>query len=263
LSLFITVSLSIVGLGTSKECPGGEVRFSYSTSIDDLKQAPARKNVVRGTLHYAGLWIEALGNNKCKVIYTLSSNPNGSIPTSIVNAANVSQPLCIAQVGKLIATNKPIIEKMRANKIIEQQKLEQIKENYKQKMIKQTNAANIPQTIASPIANGVDVLIDENALPPNKYDALLSRARASALAAVRSEGETDGWKFHSRAQDVDVYMREKEGSTIQECKGVGFLDASAENVDMVFNDSVFRLVSGVKQNEYAFNITTGWHLSWE
>src|SRR3954454_23980966 len=108
-----------VGPGTAKEGPGGEVRFSYSTSIDDAKQAPPRKNVVRGTLHYAGLWIESLGPNKCKIIYTLSSNPNGSIPTSIVNAANVSQPLCIAQVGKLIATNKSLLEKMRANKAME------------------------------------------------------------------------------------------------------------------------------------------------
>jgi hypothetical protein len=190
--LVINVSLS-VGLGTSKECPGGEVRFSYSTSIDDLKQAPARKNVVRGTLHYAGLWIEALGPNRCKVIYTLSSDPNGSIPKSIVNAANVTQPLSIAQVGKLIATNPALLAKMRANKAVEASKQEAMKQAYRKKLLAASGGGSAVSSSIS--GNPFTAFVPGTAFPEDpcglSYDPVVALVRAAgphhgSVAAVAS-----------------------------------------------------------------------------
>lgn len=243
-----------LGPGTAAEAPGGQVRFSYSTSIEDFALAPLRKSVVRGSLMYAGLWVESLGANRCKVIYTLSSNPNGSIPTSIVNAANVSQPLAIAQVGKLIKTNPQLVEKIREAKNNDDIAREQQKEEYRQKMQQQKKhahaavagtaaaaaaapsaaaaaasaaaaAAASPSAARSPAASAAasasptaaapatpapavpDLSAVAVPLPPSRFDASLTVARRAALSSVTSEGASDGWVFHSRSQEVDIYLR--------------------------------------------------------
>ena len=103
--------------------------------------------------------------------------------------------------------------------------------------------AEVPaETVPAPAAPVPLVEFDENVLPPNQYDSALSKARASALSAVQADGATDGWTFHSRSQDVDVFLKSIPGSTTQECKGVGTIEASAKDVEMVFNDSQFRTV---------------------
>jgi hypothetical protein len=238
--------------------------FSYSATMDDKQLFPPNKKLVRGTLYYAALLIEPLPDStpeapKCKVTYTVSSDPNGSIPKAIVNAANISQPLCIAQVGKLIATNPALIAKMRKNKQIEVDRNHAMKEAY----IATLNAAP-PAPTPSPAADPASsssaapgaaastsnetalttdapaVEEDPNFLPPNPYDDLLSYAKTQAISAIESEGATNGWVFHSRKDEVDIYLKTEPGSTINMCRGNGEINADVETIGMVFRDFAHR-----------------------
>jgi hypothetical protein len=101
--------------------------FSWTSSVSDADGgqtlAKNQKGYMRGTLHYAGLWIEPVKGeqNRCKVVYVVSSDPNGSIPKAIVNAVNVKQPLCIANIQKFMSKNPDIVAIIRKAFEVEKQ----------------------------------------------------------------------------------------------------------------------------------------------
>jgi hypothetical protein len=65
--------------------------------------APLSKKHVRGRLVFSSLLIRPAEDSQSHVTYCVGSDPCGSIPISLINAANIKQPLCVARIGKLIA----------------------------------------------------------------------------------------------------------------------------------------------------------------
>lgn len=87
---------------------GSELIYSTSCTHPD---GPTAKGHVRGTLLYSAVLLEPVPGNPgaCRVTYALASDPNGSIPKSLVNAVSVKQPLCIATIRDFIANKAQLI----------------------------------------------------------------------------------------------------------------------------------------------------------
>jgi hypothetical protein len=178
-----------LAVGRAKDEPLGPklsagVKFSWSVTINDPVLAPPRKGYVRGTLFFAGLWIEPVPGepNKCRVIYTLSSDPNGSIPKAIVNGANVKQPLCIATVDKFAKKSPDIVAKMRVQQKIEQEACARMKAEWKRtKKGKKTSGRS-----ASSSSNGSSSSQPSTALDPSALQLQFSDVTSVALEPVVS-----------------------------------------------------------------------------
>jgi len=242
------------------------VRFHYSTSIDATELVPVAKGRVRGTLHYFALWLEPIPGPRpqTRVIYSLSSDPNGSIPKGIVNAANIKQPLCVANVRKFIQKKPDIVAKMREARKKEDAENEKLMKAYmpKQGLSSPTVAPPAPNgQSASPAASSspssapkaaapidpvcfsLDYVSRPQSLPPltsPSHNDLLHRAYSTALAAVRAGPDEDGWTYNSTQEDVEIFTRKIEGSPIECSKGIGYVDAPPLVVSTLFNSPDWR-----------------------
>jgi hypothetical protein len=267
--------------------------FMYSCSLETNLCPPARGHI-RMTLHYCALLIRPVEEGRgSKITYALLSDPNGSIPKWLVNAASVKQPLCIAALSKLLSdpNSAPIIKEMvKRNEIAEAEKQEYIRKE-QQKVIVQylaqqknnreisaeksegdsnnsaaINTGSAPATESSS-NNSVEPPVDNPAstsssssisaeefsvdaasglqlavpgMPASPYDPILLDTAAEAVRNLRAEGEQEGWQFHSRQQEVDIYIKKVAGSSTDCCKGVGIIPAAPEIVSCAFNDQSLR-----------------------
>jgi hypothetical protein len=196
-------------------------------------------------------------------VYCLSSDPCGSIPTAVVNKANVKQPLCIAAVRKLIQQTPGMIQK-----VLEQSATEAahhrapepspsshtVSHQQERKVAPATSssssAAAPTAAAAAPVANGgaapqaapqVDPFGFVIApLPPCKHDAALQVAYDNSMKAFEGRAE-DGWVFKSRLRDVDISSRaDPSGSGSMFLRGSGDVPFDGFTFARVFVDREYK-----------------------
>jgi hypothetical protein len=94
---------------------GAFVTVVNSIERDDI---PVDDSFVRGVLKSSGFVIRPLENDpvtgkpRCEITYLVQLNPMGWIPTIVVNAVNVSQPLCINTLKNAILLTEAMVEEM-------------------------------------------------------------------------------------------------------------------------------------------------------
>lgn len=251
---FCTIGRSIVN-------PDGSI-LVYHADYQHPK-APKKKGLVRGELIYSALYAKPIPGNpsKSEVIYAVGSNPKGSLPTNIVNAVNVKQPLCVARIGHVIATNRAALDKaMEA----ERQKFRALvpasaqvpsvaqasaaPSALEEKVATSPSSQSVP-AVAAASQVGEDEYEDPDKtgyslslrpLPPSPYDEKLRACEELAWRAV-TRGEDDGWKCLLEQDGIKVYQKPNpSGGEINFCKGVGIIDGSPETVRCVFAASSLR-----------------------
>lgn len=83
--------------------------FHWSTNHTTPKCPPSTK-FVRGKLLYSGLLISPIENGtKSRITYAIGSDPSGSLPAAVAEAAALSQPLCIAAIAKVVSTRPAVV----------------------------------------------------------------------------------------------------------------------------------------------------------
>jgi hypothetical protein len=224
-------SRDFCSLGRSLVRPDGSI-FVFSTNWEH-PGAPVQKKFVRGRLLYNSLLLRPVPGdaNQTDVVYAIGTDPNGSLPKSLVNAANIKQPLCIAKIGKLIASNPALAQEAVAA------------EHRKYAALAGASAAApaAGSAPASGVVSGVDqadYAISIAPLASNKYDQVLARARSDAWAAV-AKNEDDGWKLATELEGIKIYQKQgppgSDGKTpINYTKGIGRIPGDAESVRCMF-----------------------------
>jgi hypothetical protein len=88
----------------------GDGKLLVQAHSIEHEKAPAQKSFVRGTIYYSVVYCEPVKENPnwTKVFNIVSSNPNGSIPTFMVNAAAEKTGLVISEIRKLLADKKNV-----------------------------------------------------------------------------------------------------------------------------------------------------------
>jgi hypothetical protein len=91
----------------------GIVISAVSSIVRD--DVPERDGYVRGVLGPSGFVIKPLDNDeegkpRCMVTYMASVNPMGWIPTMVVNAVGIEQPMCIINIKNAIALTQIMVE---------------------------------------------------------------------------------------------------------------------------------------------------------
>jgi hypothetical protein len=79
------------------------ITTSWSIDESDTTFDPhmhPRKGRVRGHVHVGGLYMEAVEENKTKVIYIASANPKGWLPIGLVNSASAKGAQCLASIRR-------------------------------------------------------------------------------------------------------------------------------------------------------------------
>ena len=61
---------------------------------------------------------------------------------------------------------------------------------------------------------------------------------ATSLVTVRAGDNADGWTVANESSDLTVFTRAHDGSSIRECRAVGFIDAEPIVVKRVLDDTV-------------------------
>ncbi len=243
-------------IGRSVLLPDGSILVYYSNFEDP--RAPTNKKLVRGELIYSALWIKPVPGqpNKSEVVYAIGTNPKGSIPVSLVNAANIKQPLCVAKIGKLIATDKATVaQAIAAEKAKYAQMLAKLSPQPKTAAaaaaasVSSTSTssasagvvgdadASAPVPVAAAAAGGPDqnkYNITVGPLPPSRHDAILQRCYNDAWRAV-TRLEDDGWKLETELEGISIYLKAAPpGQEINFSKGIGIIPGSPETVRCVF-----------------------------
>lgn len=118
----------VVTVGRSERLSDGSF-FSFSRSIDHPR-VPRSKKHVRSQLHFGTFWITPIPEGSvtdpanplppdiskgvnpmvgwCRVVYAVGADPQGSLPTWVVNIFNTKQPLVIARIGAMLESRGDI-----------------------------------------------------------------------------------------------------------------------------------------------------------
>lgn len=224
--------------------------FVYSTSCTHAEK-PAVKKYIRSDLNYGSIFITPKGPNKCVVKYATASDPKGSLPKWLVNAANVKTPLCIAKVRDLMTSRPDLVEEARvliqeadnaaALDVRTHMAIDGAQDTrqppIESKSASGSSGASAPGGTGDSKADEDDENDEVDAATSSKYDELLEGTYKAALDSVESEL---GWKFETMQQGVDVYTKQLPGSEIISSKGIGIVNAPAEIVFSVFTNSAVR-----------------------
>ena len=229
-------SRDFCSLGRSVVRPDGSI-FVYSGNWDH-PDAPKQKKFVRGRLLYNSLLLRPVDGqpNATDVIYAIGTDPCGSLPKSLVNAANIKQPLCISKIGKLIASNPAVAQEAVA---LERRKFE----SFRPSAAAAAGSASAGAGAAAPAGAVEGVSQEDYAISiaptgPCKHDALLVTARAAAWRAA-NQNEDDGWKFVTELEGIKIYQKQgppgSDGKTpLNYTKGVGRIPGDPETVRCMF-----------------------------
>jgi hypothetical protein len=231
---------SIIGRGVVLD-NGGLFVFSKSITHPSI---PVKSPHVRGTLMWSTLQVTPIPDKPgvSKVIYAVASDPNGSLPKSLLKQANIKQPLCIANVRELLA-KKPQLVKQVQQRI--QQKLQKniapSSSSSSSSSLRSTSASASsaaaspsPSSSSSSVSFAAPVICHDTTTNNAQYDKLLKEAYNDSLAAVSAGPSDDGWQFNSRLKDIDIYL--KQVGSISYCKGIGEIPAPPDVIEAVFDD---------------------------
>lgn len=164
-------------------------------------------------------------------MYSVGSDPKGSIPKWVVNAANVKAPLAIARIRQLILDKPELLKWAHDTRLKRAAEAKQVQRDDDSRLAAsdsergpaQQDAVQHGATQRRPAAPELKEEIPPSPWgyqgPPNRYDQQLSAARTAVLEAATS-GADAGWKPYGRTAGVDVFMRRYPGCTVDACKGI-------------------------------------------
>lgn len=218
-------------IGRSVVRPDGSILVAFGNH--ETPKCPPVSKLVRGKLIFSAMLITPSRDNpnSCQVVYALGNDPCGSIPSSLVNAAAVAQPACIANVNKFIQSDPAAAAQAVA---LQQQAYREFVAKSSQISGGEGDAASKevgPSSINEPIdTSSLDQANYCVSLAPKgdygEWNDVLSKTKLLAWEAVT---EDQGWDFHSEQQGVKIWLKPSDTGILLS-KGKGSVHCAPETV---------------------------------
>ena len=185
---------------------------------------PEVDGYVRGEVFIGGYLIDVVQENpnECDVTYVSYSDPKGSLPLSMVQNVQKSQPMVLHAIAKYLST----LDLAKLDLTAVKEKIA----SFKADLIDPITLSVAENVSDDSAITDKDKILDSCENPMDVADKAFSSLLELSLLSQ------DSWNFVSEANDVRVFSRELDGSSVKVIKGEGTVEANAELIYSVVSD---------------------------